>query len=149
MVSLRASTKKSGLLAATTALLLSCYTTTILIASNSVQVQALSMMASSTSSSAAAAAKRVVVVGAGIQGTSVAYHLAQRGVKVTLLEAKAPASAASGKGGGFQARSWGDGSPTQQLHQLSFDMYEEMAPALGCQSYQKLLVLSVSAGFGR
>ena len=47
------------------------------------------------------------------------------------------------------ATSWGDGSLTQQLHQLSFDLYEEMAPALGCQSYQKLLVLSVSAGFGR
>lgn len=43
----------------------------------------LSMMASSSS-------RRVVVVGGGIQGTSVAYHLAERGAKVTLLEAKAP-----------------------------------------------------------
>lgn len=95
----------------------------------------------------AASAKNVVVVGGGIQGTSVAYHLAERGAKVTLLEAKAPASAASGKGGGFMARSWGDGGPTQRLHELAFDLYETMAPALGCQSYRKLPVLSVSAGY--
>lgn len=52
--------------------------------------------------------KNVVVVGAGCQGTSVAYQIAEHcaknkkehhDVKITLLEAKAPASAASGKGG--------------------------------------------------
>jgi len=106
------------------------------------QVQALSIMMAASSS-----AKKVVVVGGGIQGTSVAYHLAQRGAQVTLLEAKAPASAASVKGGGFMARSWGDGGPTQQLHELAFDLYEEYAPALGCTTYRKLPVLSVSAGY--
>jgi hypothetical protein len=45
------------------------------------------------------------------------------------------------------ARSWGDGSPTQRLHELAFDLYETMAPALGCESYRKLPVLSVSAGY--
>jgi len=95
----------------------------------------------------------IVVVGGGIQGTSVAYHLLQHSSKsknnlsVTLLEAKAPASAASGKGGGFMARSWGDGGPTQGLHELAFDMYEQMAKDLDVQSYRKLPVLSVTPGY--
>ena len=101
----------------------------------------------SLSMMAATSRRHIVVVGGGIQGTSVAYHLAERGAQVTILEAKAPASAASGKGGGFMARSWGDGSPTQRLHELAFDLYETMAPALGCKSYRKLPVLSVSAGY--
>lgn len=48
--------------------------------------------------------QNIVVVGAGIQGTSVAYHLAQKtppSTKITILESQKPASAASGKGGGF------------------------------------------------
>jgi glycine/D-amino acid oxidase-like deaminating enzyme len=95
-----------------------------------------------------AAPKRVVVCGGGIQGTSVAYQIAERddSVSVTILEAKAPASAASGKGGGFMARSWGDGSCTQRLHELAFDMYGPLALELGCESYRKLPVLSVSPG---
>jgi glycine/D-amino acid oxidase-like deaminating enzyme len=112
----------------------------------------LTSLADSTMSLSAksAAAKHIVVVGGGIQGTSVAYHLAKNAppsTKITILEAKAPASAASGKGGGFMARGWGDGSPTQTLHHLAFDMYPEMAKELGCESYRKLPVLSVSPGY--
>jgi len=94
--------------------------------------------------------RQIVVVGGGIQGTTVAYYLAKRspaGTKITLLEAKEPASAASGKGGGFMARSWGDGSPTQSLHEIAFDSYENLAQELGCKSYRKLPVLSVSPGY--
>lgn len=92
--------------------------------------------------------RNIVVVGGGIQGTSVAYHLAKAdaNTKITILEAKAPASAASGKGGGFMARSWGDGSPTQTLHHVAFDLYETLAPELGCKTYRKLPVLSVNPG---
>lgn len=45
------------------------------------------------------------------------------------------------------ARSWGDGSPTQKLHHLAFDTYEELAKTLNCASYRKLPVLSVSPGY--
>ena len=44
------------------------------------------------------------------------------------------------------ARSWGDGGPTQGLHQLSFDLYEGLAKELGCESYRKLPVISVAPG---
>ena len=93
--------------------------------------------------------KSIVVVGGGIQGTSVAYqlHKASPETSIHILEAKAPASAASGKGGGFMARSWGDGGPTQGLHHLAFDMYEDLAAELECESYRKLPVLSVSPGY--
>ncbi|KAL7579988.1 hypothetical protein ACA910_004979 [Epithemia clementina (nom. ined.)] len=106
--------------------------------------------ATARTASAVTVPKHIVVVGAGIQGTSVAYHLAQQrsgetSTKITLLESQSqPAMAASGKGGGFMARSWGDGSPTQSLHHVAFDMYEQLAKELGCTSYRKIPVLSVA-----
>ena len=99
------------------------------------------------------AMKNIVVIGGGIQGTSVAYHLHKKVSKstttITILEAKEIASAASGKGGGFMARSWGDGSVTQTLHELSFDMYDQLATELNCKSYRKLPVLSVTPSSSR
>jgi glycine/D-amino acid oxidase-like deaminating enzyme len=42
----------------------------------------------------------VVVVGGGVTGLSTALHLAERGIKVTLLEAEEPGWGASGRNGG-------------------------------------------------
>jgi len=47
----------------------------------------------------------VVIVGAGIIGCSIAYHLAELNVKSTIIERCNVACAASGKAGGFLARS--------------------------------------------
>ena len=44
------------------------------------------------------------------------------------------------------ARSWGDGTSTQTLHELAFDMYEKLCPELGVESYRKLPVMSVAPG---
>ena len=103
------------------------------------------------SSSTASGPRNIVVIGGGIQGTSVAFQIAESpslpaGSTITILEANNIASAASGKGGGFMARQWGDGSSTQTLHELAFDMYEELCPKLGVESYRKLPVLSVAPG---
>ena len=50
------------------------------------------------------------------------------------------------QGGGFLARSWGDGSVTQELHHRSFDLHEELAAEWNLASYRKLPVLSVQPG---
>ncbi len=44
---------------------------------------------------AARAPRRIAVVGGGIMGASIAYHLAKRGAEVTLLEQRAPAAGAT------------------------------------------------------
>ena len=95
--------------------------------------------------------RHIVVVGGGIQGTSCAFHLHQSshltpGSTITVLESQKLASAASGKGGGFMARSWGDGTDTQTLHELAFDMYESLSVELNVESYRKLPVISVAPG---
>lgn len=46
-------------------------------------------------------APRILVVGAGITGASLAYHLARRGAAVTVIEAGQPASGASGASFGW------------------------------------------------
>ena len=77
---------------------------------------------------------------------SAAYHLCQRGARVTLLEREPRvASAASGQAGGFLARDWGD-SATSELHEKSFAMHKELAEALGVASYRAIPTLSVRQG---
>jgi glycine/D-amino acid oxidase-like deaminating enzyme len=72
----------------------------------------------------------VVVAGGGVVGASVAYYLAQRGARPTVLEACTPACSASGKAGGFLALDWSDGSPLGPLARRSFALHEELAAAL-------------------
>ena len=73
---------------------------------------------------------RVLIVGAGVIGTSIAYHLAARGAEVVVLERKAVACAASGKSGGFLALDWCDGTPLMALARRSFALHAELAASL-------------------
>src|SRR5262245_29913940 len=73
----------------------------------------------------------VLVCGAGVIGASVAYFLARRGVRVTVVERSGVACAASGKSGGFLALDWCDGSPLGPLARTSFALHAELARELG------------------
>jgi glycine/D-amino acid oxidase-like deaminating enzyme len=70
---------------------------------------------------------RALIVGGGVIGTSIAYHLTARAADVIIIERKAIACAASGKSGGFLAMDWCDGSPLMQLARRSFALRAELA----------------------
>lgn len=59
-------------------------------------------MASLISSSSSL--ERIVILGGGIQGTSLSYFLARKGIRSIVVENVEIAAAASGKAGGFLAR---------------------------------------------
>lgn len=80
---------------------------------------------------------------------SIAYYLATRfNIKSTIVESTGIAAAASGKSGGFLARGWGSG-PTGPLHEISYDMHEELAKELSLSSYRKLVTLEVDGNVKR
>ena len=70
---------------------------------------------------------RILIVGGGVVGASIAYHLAARGVDVVVIERRAIACAASGKSGGFLAMDWCDGTPLMHLARRSFALHAELA----------------------
>jgi len=77
-------------------------------------------------------------------GVSIAYHLALRGVKSTLVDRAGIASCASGKAGGLPAKDWNDGSPVGMLARKSFDMHEQVAKELNLPSYRRLKCMGVA-----
>jgi len=89
--------------------------------------------------------KRVAVLGGGVHGASILYHLAKAGGCIPILiERESIGAAASGKAGGFLAREWGS-EPTVQLHQKSYDLMKELAQEIGLSSYREIPTLSVDA----
>jgi glycine/D-amino acid oxidase-like deaminating enzyme len=80
-------------------------------------------------------APRIVVVGAGIVGASIAYHLARRGAAVTVLDQGQPAGEATEKSFGWINASWGNPEPYFRLRFLSMQEYrrleDELKGALG------------------
>lgn len=90
---------------------------------------------------------RVLIVGAGVIGTSIAYHLAARGAGVAVLERNAVACAASGKSGGFLARDWCDGTPLMALARRSFALHAELAELLeGDWGYRQMTTYAGRVG---
>jgi len=82
---------------------------------------------------------RILIVGGGVIGTSIAYHLAAKGADVVVVERTAVACAASGKSGGFLAMDWCDGTPLMQLARRSFALHAEFAEArIGDWSYRRM-----------
>lgn len=63
--------------------------------------------------------KHIIIVGAGIIGASIAYHLAQRGVKVTVLDQNHPASGATGSSFGWIHSTVSENSPDVLLRRAS------------------------------
>ncbi len=88
----------------------------------------------------------MIVCGAGVMGASVAYFLAHRGVRVTVVERSGVACAASGKSGGFLALDWCDGSPLGPLARKSFGLHAELAKQLGTDyGYRRMDTFMMSA----
>jgi glycine/D-amino acid oxidase-like deaminating enzyme len=81
------------------------------------------------------AAPRIVVVGAGIVGASIAYHLARRGAAVTVVERGQPAGGATEKSFAWINATWGNPEPYFRLRFLSMQEWrrleDELSGALG------------------
>lgn len=65
----------------------------------------------------------VVICGGGVIGTAIAYYLAKKGVKSTVVDRSGIAAAASGRAGGFLALDWNDSSALGALARLSFKLH--------------------------
>ncbi|MDQ0642252.1 NAD(P)/FAD-dependent oxidoreductase [Microbacterium murale] len=69
----------------------------------------------------------VIVIGAGIIGASITYHLAVRGADVTLVDAGLPGAGATRHSFGWIGRSPGDSSPAGELRALGRSHWERLA----------------------
>jgi glycine/D-amino acid oxidase-like deaminating enzyme len=90
---------------------------------------------------------RVLILGGGVIGASIAYHLAVRGADVVIVERSAIGCAASGKSGGFLALDWCDDTPLMHLARRSFTLHAELADALsGEWSYRRMTTYAGTLG---
>lgn len=72
----------------------------------------------------------VIVVGAGVQGASLAFHLAKRGARVLVLERESVAAGATGRSSGF-VRMHYDLASDARLAWTSFPYFEDWAGMVG------------------
>lgn len=71
--------------------------------------------------------QQVVIVGAGIVGASIAYHLAQRGIKVRVLDSNQPACGATGSAFGWITSAVSDDAPDVFLRRASVSDWQRLA----------------------
>ncbi len=72
----------------------------------------------------------VIIIGAGVQGASLAFHLAERGADVVVLERESIASGATGRSSGF-VRMHYDLRSDAELAWASFPYFEDWAGRVG------------------
>ena len=72
----------------------------------------------------------VIVVGAGVQGASLAFHLAGRGARVLVLERETVAAGATGRSSGF-VRMHYDLASDARLAWASFPYFQDWAGMVG------------------
>jgi glycine/D-amino acid oxidase-like deaminating enzyme len=77
-------------------------------------------------------APRIAVIGAGIIGASIAYHLARRGAAVTVLDRGQPAGEATAKSFAWINATWGNPLPYFRLRFLSMQEYRRLEDELDC-----------------
>lgn len=75
--------------------------------------------------------RHVVIIGAGIIGASIAYHLSQSGMKVTVIDAEGPSAGASGSSDGAVAISTKSPGCLMNLAISSKDYYAELSQLSG------------------
>ncbi|BBP56425.1 FAD-binding oxidoreductase [Pseudomonas sp. St316] len=74
--------------------------------------------------------KRVIVVGAGIVGASLAYHLAAKGANVTVVEAEGIASGVTGSSFAWLNATHGDPDPIASLRGAALQEYHRLEAQL-------------------
>ncbi|MEQ9332390.1 FAD-binding oxidoreductase [Thalassobaculum sp.] len=72
-----------------------------------------------------------VVVGAGIVGTAIAYHLARRGARVTLIDSGPPGGGVTARAFGWINVSYGTAGPNAPLRGLALVDYRRLDRELG------------------
>jgi sarcosine oxidase subunit beta len=72
----------------------------------------------------------VIIIGAGVQGASLAFHLAERGVKVVVIEKRFVASGATGRSSGL-VRMHYDVPQDTELAWLSFQYFRDWRERVG------------------
>lgn len=80
----------------------------------------------SRTEAAASAGERVVIIGAGILGVTIAYQLAKRGARVTILEKSAPASGATGDSFAYLNASTKPERPYYELNLLGIEGWRRL-----------------------
>ena len=92
----------------------------------------------------------VLICGGGIVGASIAYFLSRRGARATVIERCGLACGASGKGGGFLAASWSDGTPLGPLARRSFVLHARLPEEIdGDWGYRRLDTYGGTIAAGR
>ncbi len=82
-------------------------------------------------------AKSVIVVGGGIVGASIAYHLTRRGAGVTLIEAGAIGGEATARSWAWTNASFGNAKPYFDLRTHSMGLWDDLARALPDLPYRR------------